>query len=154
MDNKSDKLKNRLKIDTICCLITAIVMGLLALINMCYFLSCKETYLDTLSGAAGAFTICLSFVIISLILVEIKKTGKPFTKSIIWKLRILAIWIMFGAFLPDLTTLTAEFILRNTFEIIINTKNLFTCLLGVVIGILSEIFVYGYELQDDVDLIA
>ena len=39
-------------------------------------------------------------------------------------------------------------------EMILNAKNVIVSVIGVVIGIVSEIFVYGYELQDDMDSIA
>lgn len=42
----------------------------------------------------------------------------------------------------------------NTMVIGLNPKTLLIAMLGVIIGILSEVFVYGYELQDDMDLIA
>lgn len=37
---------------------------------------------------------------------------------------------------------------------VINAKNVIVSIIGVVIGIVSDIFVYGYELQDEIDSIA
>lgn len=39
-------------------------------------------------------------------------------------------------------------------ELVMSAKNVIVSIIGVVIGVVSEIFVYGYELQDDVDSIA
>lgn len=98
-------------------------------------------------------------LILAFMLLEVHKNGKPFSKRIINELRILAVFIIIGGILPDaISNLISNAVhgtstLMNT-EMILNAKNVIVSVIGVVIGIVSEIFVYGYELQDDMDSIA
>ena len=97
---------------------------------------------------------CIALVIVSLIFLDLRKNGKPFSKAIILKMRILSVLIMIGAFLPNIFAGLSTLSNGNTMVIGLNPKTLLIAMLGVIIGILSEVFVYGYELQDDMDLIA
>lgn len=115
----------------------------------------KRTLTDTVCSIIVAIiSLCIALLIVSFIFIEIRKNGKPFSKVIIWELRILAITIMVGAYAPDIIT---NIVAGNTVfieYIIFSSKNLLITALGVSIGMLSEIFVYGYELQEDMDSIA
>jgi hypothetical protein len=87
--------------------------------------------------------------LLSLILLEIRKTGKPFSKKIIIKLRVMAIVIMAGVFIPS------GFAENNSSLVItFDMKTVLIFFAGVIIGIISEIFSYGHSLQQDNDLIA
>ena len=153
-DMKVENLKKRITTEMICGMVVAIAMGGMALVSIWSYIACDGTYIETLSQAIQALVICIVFIIIDLIMIEIIKNGKPFSTSSIVKLRILAVWIMIGAYLPDVVVFVVSMIKINIAEIIFDPKNMFIMLFGIIIGIISEIFYYGYELQEDMDSIA
>lgn len=153
-DMKAEKLKERITVEMICGIVIAIAMGGMALVSIWSYIACDGTYVDTLGKAVEALVISIVFVIIDLIMAEIVKNGKPFSKSIIKKLQILAVWIMIGAYLPDIVVFVVDMSKLNVAEIVFDSKNIFVMLFGMIIGIVSEIFYYGFELQEDVDSIA
>lgn len=82
-----------------------------------------------------------------------EKNGKPFSAAIIWKLRIIAVIIVAAGCMPsyvEVNTSDNTKIVSTT----INFQNFFIIALGVIVGIISQIFVYGHKLQEDNDLIA
>ena len=90
--------------------------------------------------------------LLSSILAEIKKNGKPFTKQNVTKLRVMAWLCIAVAVLPSIVTSFAGFFDdKAVFQL---TFNLIPGLFGAFIGIISEIFHYGHELQDEMDSIA
>lgn len=107
-----------------------------------------------LNGSVQGLVMSITFVIISLIIFEIMKHGKPFSKRIIVKLRVLGIWVMLSAYLPDVVSFIVEFLKNNEGYFFPDMSNVFVSLLGVLLIIISEIFYYGHELQEDVDSIA
>lgn len=153
-DNKVEGLKKRLKGDAICCIIIAIVMGVYAIAELSMYFSCNGEFVDMLNGSVQGLVMSIAFVIISLIMFEIMKHGKPFSKRIIVKLRVLGIWVMISAYLPDVVSFLVEFVKNNEGYFFPEISNVFVSLLGVLLVIISEIFYYGYELQEDVDSIA
>lgn len=153
-DMKAENLKNRITVEMICGIAVAIAMGGMALASIWSYIACDETYTETLGNAVQALVICIAFIIIDLIMIEIIKNGKPFTKSIILKLQVLAVWTMVGAYLPDIAVSLANMLKFNVAEVIFDAENMFVMLLGMIVGIISEIFRYGYELQEDMDSIA
>ena len=63
----------------------------------------------------------------------------------------MAIVLMAGAIMPNLSNAEeSSTLLSADFDI----KNLIIAFLGVIVGIISEIFVYGRSLQEDNDMIA
>lgn len=109
------------------------------------FLTNGITYL--LIGAALVF-LCLA-------LFEIRRTGKPFSKSIIRDIRIMAWLLVADAISPVIPMLVAFFTsVDNTGRATFVHFNLFTFIFAVILLIISEIFSYGYALQEDVDSIA
>lgn len=108
--------------------------------------------------------IILELIMLISIFLEIRKKGKPFSKSVIIKLRIMAVLLMIVGCVPNLmlvpngpveemTDLFTEEI-SSMRVVYFGTQNLLVILLGVIIGIISEVFVYGGKLQEDNDLIA
>ena len=89
-----------------------------------------------------------------MILLEIRKTGKPFSKKIITKLRIMG-FILFvtGALVPPYYTIPIsehEYCRALNY----NTTNILVIGISIIIGLISEVFVYGLKLQQENDLIA
>lgn len=154
-DIKVEGLKKRLRVDVVCCFMIAIVQGILAMVDFWVFATLNRVAdVDILEEAVRALVISVSFVLLSLIMVEINKDGKPFSKGIILKLRVLAVWIMVGAYIPNIAVCVAEFVKTSVTTVLFNIDNVFVLLLGATIAIISEIFVYGYELQEEMDSIA
>lgn len=80
-------------------------------------------------------------------------------KQIINKLRTLAVLVIVTGLIPDALTPIIDDILNGSatqfaYKLVFSEKNVIIAIVGVVIGIVSEMFVYGYELQDDIDSIA
>ena len=91
--------------------------------------------------------------LLALILLEIRKTGKPFSKKIITKLRLMAVILLAGGLIPSCSTIPvddSQFAVTISFDM----QNILIIGIGVIIGILSEVFVYGLSLQEDNDSIA
>lgn len=153
-DIKAENLKKRIAVEMICGIAVAIAMGGMAIVSIWSYIACEGTYIETLGKAVQALVMCIVFFIIDLIMIEIVKNGKPFSKSIIIKLQILAVWIMIGAYLPDIAIFVVNMSKNSVAEIVFDPKNVFIMLFGMIIGIISEIFYYGYELQEDMDSIA
>ena len=115
-------------------------------------------FLNTRSAVyiGNAVYSCVIFAelgLLSLILLEIRKTGKPFSKQIIAKLRIMAVVLMAGGLVPRFTEVKLDEFSQDL-AVSFDMTNLLVIFLGVIIGIVSEIFVYGMSLQEDNDLIA
>ena len=153
-DNKVERLKKRLTGDAICCIIIAVVMGVFAIAELSMYFSCNGEFANMLNGSVQGLVMSITFVIISLIIFEIMKHGKPFSKRIIVKLRVLGIWVMLSAYLLDVVSFIVEFLKNNEGYFFPDMSNVFVSLLGVLLIIISEIFYYGHELQEDVDSIA
>ncbi|WP_295072379.1 DUF2975 domain-containing protein [Ruminococcus sp.] len=108
---------------------------------------------ECISNAVYCFIIFAELGLLSLILLEIKRTGKPFSKKIITKLRAMSLILIVGGIMPRITEMTS----KNGNEAIsftFSSMNMLVIFLGIIIGILSELFVYGMSLQKDNDLIA
>jgi hypothetical protein len=157
-DKKAESLKKRTFADMICSFVIATVSLFVFIIKLWVYFSAGKTYPGHIIYGLYALFVFAFTIITGLILLEVSKIGRPFSKKIINKLRVLAILVIAAGLLPD----SAAIVIHNTFnpaakvgfEFVFSTKNLIISVVGVIIGIISEIFVYGYELQDDIDLIA
>lgn len=95
-------------------------------------------------------------MVLSLILWDIRKKESPFCRSVVNKLRGLAFAFFITGFAPFLITLPVDFFtgMSMTATAVLTYNFWFILLAGLIIGIVSEIFVYGTELQEDNDMIA
>ena len=152
METKKDALKKRTKSDMIISFFVAAFMGVAAFSQIeSYFMGGK----DILNLYNGIYSVilCGVCIILGLILREVQLNGKPFTKKIIKMLRIIAFIVIIGGFVPAVVSI---FVSSDgaTHSFHFDVINFAFSALGVMIGIISEMFVYGYELQDDNDSIA
>ena len=108
---------------------------------------------ECISNAVYCFVIFAELGLLSLILLEIKKTGKPFSKKIITKLRAMTLFLMLGGLMPRITELKTQ-AGNDAISFTFSSMNMLIIFLGIIIGIISEIFVYGLSLQEDNDMIA
>ena len=152
MDKKVVELNKRLKGDMMITLIVTAVMAFIGVAQTINFFMKGDITL--LKRGIQAIVMMLPLLIVYLILKRIEKTGKPFDEKIVKMLRILALMIIIAGVLPAFVETFANLVRFETFTVEFNGFDLFIPLLGVIIGIISEIFVYGKELQEDSDLIA
>ncbi|MCQ2465581.1 MAG: DUF2975 domain-containing protein [Oscillospiraceae bacterium] len=156
MDKNVKKLKHKIYGDSVISWVFAFDSFINALTR---FLSyANNGHSEKTLREAGFCT--LAFIVLTLIgfiLHEVKTSSRPFTKKLVWEMRILGVTLAAGAFLPDLLCLIMGLINNNTSEVTLFSADsgagiIFIC--GIVTEIFSEIFVYGNQLQDDNDLIA
>ncbi|WP_024861557.1 DUF2975 domain-containing protein [Ruminococcus flavefaciens] len=148
----SEKLKKRTFIDTILsCLLCFSALGaaVYQFIGYSEHTAIKEYLINSLYS----LVLFAELGLLALILLEIRKTGKPFSKKIITKLRIMAVVLIAGALIPSYATVPIS---EQEYSVVIvfDMQNMLFIALGVIIGILSEVFVYGLSLQEDNDMIA
>lgn len=95
-------------------------------------------------------------VVLSVILNEICKTGKPFTVSIAKKFKVMAFVLILAVPLAILTSCIAgvfdPHVVSVNFEI--SFADIAIMCFGVIVGIISEIFHYGVKLEDEMEMIA
>ena len=152
MESKMESLKKRTKSDMIFSFIIATFMGVVAFSQIkSYFIGGKDIL--NLYNGMYSLILCGVCIILGLILREVQLNGKPFTKKITKMLRSIAVIVIIGGFVP---AVVSPFVINDgtTFSFHFDVINFAFSALGVMIGIISEIFVYGYELQDDNDSIA
>lgn len=166
MNKRTESLKKRLQGNSICAWIFAVLMCFIALTDVFTAVngliksgSMGTTYTESpaLSLGAGIRNVILAVVLIllALILTEIKKNGRPFTKENFRKLRAMAILVISCSVIPMMVSSVAGFFdAKATFQLTFETRDFWFIVAGIIIGIISEIFYYGYELQEDVDSIA
>lgn len=78
---------------------------------------------------------------------------EPFSKRNIRRLRLIAFGTMLLSVLPMAVMAIMRMIYFSSTSFSLSQLNFFVLLAGVLFGILSEIFKYGYELQDEIDQI-
>ena len=146
-DPNVEALKKRTRMDTVCSFVFAGVFA---------FTAVGKLLMHSAGTAVGNLFLCVIFLLTGLIFTDIRRHGKPFAMSVIRKLRVLAVTVMCSGFLSDFAESFARSkALAEPLELNLDDRFIIvTALLGVIIGILSEIFVYGHALQKDMDQIA
>ena len=151
-DPHVEALNKRTRTDVIITLVLSGVFG----INTVFQLFARHDF----SKAFSNLFLFVIFLLTGLIFTDIRKNGKPFAKSVIRKLRIVAVTVCCSGYLMQFADCIADSIGRQGgestwFTFYLDDRNsVFLFLLGTIIGILSEIFVYGHYLQKDMDQIA
>lgn len=156
MDKKiSEELIKRIKSDTFLNRVVAGVVCIAAITYLSYFVTTllsRNFESNALQLYAENFVkigcLAISLVILSSILNEICKTGKPFTAKIVKKFKAMAIILIAAVPLAMLTsTITA-------LSLTISFSDILIMIFGAIIGIISEIFYYGTKLEEEMDKIA
>lgn len=160
-DKKAEKLKKRIGIDTVCyfmvsgiCLLN--IYSKITMLTTLYKYAREEIeeIAEVAGDILGYVMICLILFILGLMLLHIRKNGKPFSKSNIRKLQIIAGLTIGCGILPSVLATVITFICTGSAFLDYGVHEICIMFLGSAIGILSEIFYYGNELQDDMDSIA
>ncbi|MBQ8961420.1 MAG: hypothetical protein IJ071_09480 [Ruminococcus sp.] len=149
--NKTAALKKRTVID----LVASGIIGAAAAVAGIVFLfkyadGAPKQYL---TNAVYSIALAAEVLLLCLILIHVRIKGTPFTKTVIWILRIMAVILFLTGCMPSFVEVSSDpssFAVSTTFGF----QNFLVFGLGAVIGVISEIFVYGRELQEDNDLIA
>lgn len=102
--------------------------------------------------------VIIAVVLFTLIMLfsYVKKEESPFQRKCVNALRIAAVSVILLGMLPEAVGFFLNSILNLSAEIAIYLEptSIFVIVIGVVIGMISEIFHYGCMLQEDVDSIA
>jgi hypothetical protein len=155
-----EKLKKSLRIEYICTIVACFSSALSSVGGFIDFSGTNDY--DEITKAVYAMFSTVVLALLAWIIMDVKKKGTPFVSSIVCKLKTIAIIVMLGAIVPDLVTEVVKFVAKVSegdsaiilFEISLGTKTVFILWLGIIIGIISEIFKYGVKLQEDNDSIA
>lgn len=106
-----------------------------------------------LTNAVYSLALAAETLLLCLILIHVRKKGTPFSKAVIVLLRIMAVILFLAGLMPSFVEVESEpnmVAVSTTF----NFQNFLLIALAAIIGVISEIFVYGKALQEDNDLIA
>lgn len=87
-------------------------------------------------------------------LVEVRKGITPFSMRNVFKLRAIAVLSFFVALLPVAINAISSIILFKYLTFEFSSLNFYIISIGIVFGIISEIFKYGSNLQEEMDQIA
>jgi hypothetical protein len=157
-----EDLQKRIKGDCICTILVTIGIGIVFLLYMINFITTlistevnNESPAVIMGNLVRLILILIVFIILSILMNDLRKKGYPFTFKNIIRLRVIAVVTMISAVLPELVMSFAGFFDDTAiFTLTFTLANAVLLLLGVVFGIVSEVFKYGYELQTEMDSIA
>lgn len=110
--------------------------------------------MDKIKGIVKSILIEMIFILIYIMLSRVKRGITPFSMKNVSILQKVAILSMLLALLPEAVDIVGSI---STFQYItfhISSLNFYIISIGVVFGIISEIFKYGCELQEDINQIA
>ncbi|MBQ9908024.1 MAG: hypothetical protein IJM46_14765 [Oscillospiraceae bacterium] len=150
-DPNVEALNKRTRTDVLITLLLSAVFAVRAVIKL---------FRHAPDAACSSMFLFVIFLLTGLIFVDIRKNGKPFAKSVITKMRTLAVTVCISGYVSQFVDCIAEGIRNHGGEAFPFTfylddrHSVYMFLLGTLIGILSEIFVYGHALQNDMDQIA
>ena len=112
---------------------------------------------------AGEVEKILKLIIISVVVAsvyfmfdKIKKGESPFQRDSVKILRCAAILIIVEGILPGVVKFLIAFFSMScvSMNMTFDPQDIFIVVLGIVVGMISEVFRYGCDLQEDSDLIA
>lgn len=100
--------------------------------------------------------LAISQFLLSLVLLEITKSGKPFGGGNVRKIRWMAIVLIASYPVQLLLSLVLEGMnpASKGFVVQVQFDDFILFIFGAIIGIISEIFFYGKEIEDEMDTIA
>ena len=157
------KLMNRVRNDKVISLILAMVFAIIAcyhLVQAIVAVNGDETKNIVLQSQVSQFVnlSCMAAVLLllGLVLHDIGKNEKTFGSGNVKKVRWMA--IIFIASYPVQVVLLLILEMLNasftSFSMQIQIHDLMFMIFGVIIGIISEIFFYGKEMEEEIDTIA
>ena len=109
---------------------------------------------------AGRFTetalITAALLILSFLLNDIHKNGKPLTQANVTRLRIMAVLLFASPLLPVLAKILAGFLdpTATSMQFTFGFEEILLFVCGIIVGIISEVFLYGTVLEEEMNQIA
>lgn len=110
--------------------------------------------LDKVNGIVRSVLMEIIFILLYTMLSRVKNGLTPFSRKCVSILRSVAIFSFLLALLPKVVDIAGSMIIFQYITISFSSLNFYIVSIGVVFGILSEIFKFGCELQEDIDQIA
>jgi len=110
--------------------------------------------MDNVNEVIKSIIIEIIFIFLYIMLSRVKKGLTPFSVDNVSILRIIAFLSFFLALLPVGVNMVGSMIAFQYATIYYSPLNFYIIAIGVVFGIISEIFKYGCELQEDMNQIA
>lgn len=146
-DPNVEALNKRVRTDTLITLILSGVFAVMAVIRLVTHEpghACSDVFIAGIALLTG------------LIFTDIRKNGKPFAKSVITKMRVLAIVVICSGYVSQaVETIAAGMRSGGSFTFrLTDASSVLIAFVGIMIGLFSEVFVYGHALQEENDLIA
>ncbi|MCR4651097.1 MAG: DUF2975 domain-containing protein [Lachnospiraceae bacterium] len=166
MNKREEHLKMRLKGDAICTWIIAGFIGVLGLSKIFTAIGgfgnggvmkgvLEGSPAFVMADGVREMLMAAAIVILALVLSSIRNTGRPFTKENVMKFRVMAILLIVCSVSRILVASIAGFFdPQATFQLTFELSDFVYGVAGVIVGIISEIFYYGHELQEELDSIA
>ena len=110
--------------------------------------------MDNINEILKSILIEIIFIFLYIMLSRVKKGLTPFSVNNVSILRTVAFLSIFLAILPVFVNMVGSMITFQYATIGYSSLNFYIMAIGVVFGIISEIFKYGCELQEDINQIA
>ena len=110
--------------------------------------------MDNINEILKSILIEIIFIFLYIMLSRVKKGLTPFSVNNVSILRTVAFLSIFLAILPVFVNMVGSMITFQYATIGYSSLNFYIMAIGVVFGIISEIFKYGCELQEDMNQIA
>jgi len=110
--------------------------------------------MDNVNEVIKSIIIEIIFIFLYIMLSRVKKGLTPFSVDNVSILRIIAFLSFFLALLPVGVNMVGSMIAFQYATIYYSPLNFYVIAIGVVFGIISEIFKYGCDLQEDMNQIA
>lgn len=110
--------------------------------------------IDSTGHAVSSIMMAVLFLIAYFMMQNIVKDGKPFSRKNINRLRIMSVTTMLAALIPGCVKMTMTFVVFLNVTVQFSQVSFLVMILGLLLGVISEVFRYGYELQEDLDQIA
>lgn len=110
--------------------------------------------MDHVSRIVRSVLIEVIFILLYTMLLQVKNGFTPFSRYCVSILRTVAIFSFLLALLPAIADIVGSMLIFRYITINFSSLNFYIVSIGVVFGILSEIFKFGCELQEDINQIA
>lgn len=110
--------------------------------------------IDNMMSIVKSVLMEVIFIFINRMLSRVKKGVSPFSRKSVSFLRKIAIFSFLLALLPKIFDIVSSMIVFQYITFSFSSLNFYIISIGVAFGLLSEIFRYGCELQENIDQIA
>lgn len=110
--------------------------------------------MDNVNAIVRSALIEIIFIFLYRMLSQVQHGITPFSRSSVSILRKVAVFSFLLALLPKCVDIVGSIMIFQYVTISFSPLNFYILSVGVVFGILSEIFKFGCELQEDIDQIA